>query len=94
MGDAIRRCDRDQAAQEEVGMVPFFRTRPPPGELDLEAPWNSRLEGDSGRRARCHVGHEVVAVDVNVVGDIGAHDERHALVPLDRDPTDRARSVS
>ena len=46
-------------------------------------PGNRRLERQPGRLARRDVSHDVVAVEVHVVGDIRSHDEDDAVALLD-----------
>ena len=44
-------------------------------ELDLEAARKSRLERNAGRSSRGDVAHDVVSVQVDLVGDVRLHDD-------------------
>ena len=52
-------------------------------ELDDEPPRDGRAEPDARRHPRADVAHEVVAVEVHVVGDVGGHVHDDAVALLD-----------
>ena len=74
-------------------------------ELDLEAARDRRLERQPNGSARLDVARDVVAVEMDLVGDVGLHDEHDAVVLVhgladdaalrravhDHDPDDRRR---
>jgi hypothetical protein len=59
-------------------------------ELDLEDARDLGRKRDRDRPARRHVLHQVVAVDVDVVGDVGAHAEGDGLALLEAQLRDLA----
>src|SRR5689334_24113463 len=75
-----RRRSRDLEREELLAQVL---------ELDLEHPGGVRPEGHGGGCAGSDVAHEVVAVDVHLVGDVAVHGQAHLLTGahLDRKST-------